>query len=116
MIDGTVTIAFVMMIYLGVAFRYVWIAKHPGLSIWNALARVFLIVCGTPLIVFATAYITSMLMFSLLGDAAVSNSISRVVIGAVAMFPLLPAIFLVRRMIKTPPRGFEGALSEQALA
>ena len=116
MFDSKIFITLIVPIYLVLCFRYVWKAKHPELSIWKAYARVVLIVCSLPIIVFLTAYISSMLVYVLTGDAAILSSSSGAVISGVAMFPLLPAIYVARRIIKTPPRGFKGTLSDQALA
>jgi hypothetical protein len=106
MLAGMTFIASVILIYFVLSFRYVWKAKHPKLGIWKAYARAFLIICGTPFVVFLTAYIISAIVYGFMGATGTFGSLGRVVIGSAAMFPLLPAIYLVRRIINTPPHGF----------
>ena len=114
MSDTMIFIALVVLFYFAVSFRYVWKAKHPELSIWEAYARVFLIVCGTPLIAFLFAYTGSMVVLSFMGSAEMVSSIALAVIKVMATFTLLPAIYVAHKLIKTPPSALKKALAEQA--
>jgi len=116
MSDTMIFIALVVLLYLTLCFRYIWKAKHPELSIWKAYARVFLIICGTPFIVFLCAYTGSMVVLSLMGNAETASSIGVAVVKVASTFTLLPAIFVMCKLIKTPPRTLKKALAEQTLA
>lgn len=116
MSETMIFVALVVLLYFAISFRYVWKAKHPELGIWRAYGQVFLIVCGTPFLVCLVAYTGSMVLLSSTGNAEMVSAIGATVIKVVATFTLLPAIYVVHKFIKEPPRALKKALAEQTLA
>jgi hypothetical protein len=90
-----------LFMLFGIPFLYVWKAKHPELNIWEASARFFIILYGTPTLVVLLGLYLPYFLFE--GSGEIHMALPKGILAVLGTSAVFPAIYVARKRVKIAP-------------